>query len=32
MKFVEELKGSPVSGLSQTNGVGLVQRLWLSMT
>ncbi len=32
MKFVEELKGSPVSGLSQTNSVGLIQRLWLSMT
>ena len=32
MKFVEELKSSPVSGLSQTNGVGLVQLFWLSMT
>jgi hypothetical protein len=32
MEFIEELKGSPVSGLSQTNGVGLVQRFELSMT
>ena len=32
MEFVEELKGSPVSGLSQTNGVGLIQRFRLSMT
>jgi len=32
MKFVEELKGCPVSGLSQTNGVGLIQLFWLSMT
>ena len=29
MEFIEELKGSPVSGLSQTNGVRLHQRLRL---
>jgi hypothetical protein len=32
MEFIKELKGSSVSGLSQTNGVGLVQRFGLSMT
>lgn len=32
MEFIEKLKGRPVSGLSQTYGVGLIQLFWLSMT
>jgi hypothetical protein len=30
MKSIKELKGSPVSGLGQTNGVGLIQLFGLS--
>ena len=32
MEFIQELKGRPVSGLSQTYSVGLIQLFWLSMT
>jgi hypothetical protein len=32
MEFIQELEGRPVSGLSQTYGVGLIQRYGLSMS